>query len=101
VIIVAVATVVGCDETVTVRGLVRQVGNSPHVETLISGVAEGDDERRDYYVKGDLVDECAAFTGTVVIATGVVSSEEYRVAHPDAKSRIRFFLDVKSVELAP
>jgi hypothetical protein len=86
---------------ITVRGLVRQVGNAPHVETVITGVAEGEEVTRTFYLKGDKVADCAAFYGQVVLATGVVTVESLKQAKSSAPPRDRYWLEVRSVEPAP
>ncbi len=80
-----------------VIGVVRQVGNAPHLDLVVTGSHEGDAARRDYYIVGDKARDAERFTGLLVEAYGVIRYDELRLAGASGKTRGRYIVNLARI----
>lgn len=81
----------------TVTGSLRQVGNEPHIELVITGTSTLFEGVRDYYVVGPDAKKADAFFGATVEIRGRIWEEELRLAGSSGRVMKRSFIELESV----
>lgn len=84
---------------VTVYGFIRQIGNEPHIELVLSGTPNGETESHEYYLIGDKAKLDSSFAGQKICVTGLSRKVELRLAGTSGKTRTRYFLEVQTIEI--
>ena len=81
----------------TVTGSLRQVGNEPHVELVITGTSTVFEGVRDYYVVGPDAKKADAFFGSAVEIRGRIWEAELHLAGSSGRVIKRCFIELQSV----
>ncbi len=79
----------------TVRGVLRQVGNAPHMEIVVSGESAAFG-KGDYFVGGELARELARQPLGPITVKGKLRRMTLRLAGKTGKTRVRMDVEVSS-----
>ncbi|MCX7024992.1 MAG: hypothetical protein NT080_10270 [Spirochaetes bacterium] len=83
----------------TVIGYLRQTGNAPHVELLVTGVSDVFEGTIDYRLLGDKAKDLRDFAGKEIKVTGLISRAELTLAGSSGRTRTLYFIEVESIDL--
>ncbi|MFW5799802.1 MAG: hypothetical protein ACOCV8_03210 [Spirochaetota bacterium] len=84
-----------------VTGTIRQIGNVPFVELVITGTSNVDKEgkKRDYFIKGDLKETLEEYVYKKVKASGTIDIDVIKYAGDKWDPELKYNIEVNSYEI--
>jgi hypothetical protein len=84
-----------------VEGYIRQIGNSPFIETVITGISDIDEEKkkRDYTITGDLKEEIEKNVYKKIKAFGIIDVEVIKYAGESWDPKMKYKIEVTKYEI--
>ncbi len=82
----------------TIVGVVRQIGNAPHIELVVTGTSDVFEGTADYHVMGGDYKKLEQFSDGTIKVTGLLSKDEIKLAGSGGRTRVQYFVTIESIE---